>query len=106
MGLVNLRDETDGSETHLSVTATHPFYHDEKGWVHASLLTVGYKLTEDDGGTLTVTEVIFNADAPINMTYNLEVADFHTYFVGEDGVLVHNGKVPKGVKDGFYTFFM
>lgn len=56
------------------------------------MLEVGDKLTEDDGGTLTVTDVIFNKDAPVNLTYNLEVADFHTYFVGEDGVLVHNGK--------------
>ena len=92
VGLISLRDETDGSETHLSVTATHPFYHWKNGWTHASLLKVGDKLIEDDGGTLTVTEVTFNADAPINLTYNLEVADFHTYFVGEDGVLAHNGK--------------
>ena len=91
VGRVSLLDETDGSKTHLSVTATHPFYNTDKGWVHASLLEVGYRLTEDDGGTLTVTEVVFNKDAPVNLTYNLEVADFHTYFVGEDGVLVHNG---------------
>jgi len=91
VGLVSLKDETDGSETHLSVTATHPFHHSEKGWVHASLLKVGDKLTEDNRGTLTVTKVTFNPDAPINLTYNLEVADFHTYFVGADGVLVHNG---------------
>ncbi len=88
---MSLKDETDGSETHLSVTASHPFHHAENGWVHASLLEVGDKLTEDDGGTLTVTEVTFNKNAPVNLTYNLEVADFHTYFVGEDGVLVHNG---------------
>ena len=91
IGLVSIKDETDGSEMHLSVTATHPFYHAEKGWTHASQLFVGDKLFEDDGGTLTVTLVAFNQNAPITLTYNLEVADFHTYFVGEDGVLVHNG---------------
>jgi len=100
VGLVSLKDETGGSETHLSVTATHPFYHADKGWVHASRLKLGDRLTEDDGGTLTVTEVTFNPDAPVNLTYNLEVADFHTYFVGEDGVLVHNGNryVPVAIK--------
>ena len=35
---------------------------------------------------------VFDANAPITLTYNLTVADFHTYFVGEDGVLVHNGR--------------
>ena len=100
VGLVSLKDEADGSEMHLSVTATHPFHHSEKGWVHASLLKAGDKLTEDDGGTLTVTEVTFNPDAPINLTYNLEVADFHTYFVEQSGVLVHNGSsyVPVAIK--------
>jgi len=94
-GTVSLVDETDGSETYLSVTAEHPFYHAEKGWVHASKLVAGDILTEDDGGILRVTGVIFDANAPINTTYNLEVADFHTYFVGVDGVLSHNGFGPR-----------
>ncbi len=91
VGLVSLLDETDGSETHLSVTTTHPFYHSERGWTHASLLKIGDTLTEDDGGTLRVTAVKFDPNAPINLTYNLHVTDFHIYFVGQDGVLVHNG---------------
>jgi len=90
-GTVSLIDEIDGSETHLSVTAEHPFYHAERGWVHASKLNIDDLITEDDGGVLRVTKVTFNSNAPLNVTYNLEVADFHTYFVGEDGVLVHNG---------------
>jgi len=73
------------------VTAEHPFYHAERGWVHASKLVVGDLISEDEGGTLRVTKVTFNPNAPLNVTYNLEVADFHTYFVGEYGVLVHNG---------------
>jgi len=104
-GTVSLVDETDGSQTHLSVTAEHPFYHAEKGWVHASKLVAGDILTEDDGGTLRVADVIFNANAPINTTYNLEVADFHTYFVGEDGVLVHNGWGAYVISDGINWYF-
>lgn len=91
-GNVSLKDEIDGSETHLSVTAEHPFYHAQKGWVHASKLVKGDLLTEDEGNTLRVTSVTFDPNAPISTTYNLEVADYHTYFVGEDGVLVHNGQ--------------
>lgn len=75
----------------LSVTATHPFYSESREWVHASKLNIGEQLVEDDGGTLTVTAVDFDPSAPISLTYNLTVADYHTYFVGEDGVLVHNG---------------
>ncbi len=30
-------------------------------------------------------------ESPINV-YNFEVEDFHTYFVGKSGILVHNGK--------------
>ena len=61
------------------------------GWVHASKLAVGDLITEDDGGALRVSKVSFNPNAPLNVTYNLEVADFHTYFVGGDAALVHNG---------------
>ena len=91
VGAVTLLDETDGSETVLSVTASHPFYSAEGAWVHASKLKVGEKLIEDGSGTLTVTSVSFNPNAKSALTYNLTVADYHTYFVGEDGVLVHNG---------------
>ncbi len=56
-----------------------------------SRLSILDLFTEDDGGTLRVTAVKFNPNVPINLTYNLDVTDFHTYFVGEDGVLVHNG---------------
>jgi hypothetical protein len=31
--------------------------------------------------------------------YNLEVANLHTFFVGEDGVVVHNGRAPKIRRD-------
>ena len=96
VGKLILLDETDGSETQLLTTADHPFYHNVLGWTHASRLKAGDKLKEDDGGTLTVLSSVFSEDAPINMTYNFEVADFHTYFVGEDGVLVHNGKPTPG----------
>ena len=46
-----------------------------------------------------MTSAVFDVNAPITLTYNLTVADFHTYFVGEDGVLVHNG-LKKGIGRG------
>jgi len=104
-GIVGLLNEKDGSETILSVTAEHPFYHNENGWVHASKLVEGDFLREDDGGNLRVVKVLFNPNAPLNVTYNLEVADYQNYFVGVDGVLVHNGK-PCKCKEVFYTALM
>ena len=41
-----------------------------------------------DGGVLTVNSIV--PDERLHDTYNFEVADYHTYFVGESGVWVHN----------------
>ena len=94
-GVVTFVDDVDGTETVLSVTAEHPFFHSERGWVHASKLVKGDLVLEDDRGSVRVTNVVFNNSSPITKTYNLKIADFHTYFVGEDGVLVHNGFGPQ-----------
>ncbi len=48
----------------------------------------GDTLTLADGRSATVTGVTFESKPAI--VYNMEVADFHTYYVGEDSVLVHN----------------
>lgn len=47
-------------------------------------------------------------DAPpggLFTTFNFEVADYHTYFVGEEGVWVHNSGIPDDVCDKLRTFF-
>ena len=42
------------------------------------------------GDEVEVTDLELEKLAEPILVYNLEVADFHTYFVGEYGVLVHN----------------
>ena len=47
-------------------------------------------------GTLVVVEQVQHEilEAPVTV-YNFEVADYHTYFVGTNGVLVHNSCSPQ-----------
>ena len=87
-----LHVSTSDGET-IDTTTNHPFYVEEKGWVAAGDLDVGDILITADGSKVEITELeLENLAEPISV-YNLEVADFHTYFVGEYGVLVHNSYI-------------
>lgn len=60
-----------------------------KGWVAAGDLVVGDKVHIISGDAGTVTDLKpEKMDKPIPV-YNLEIADFHSYFVS-NGILVHN----------------
>ncbi|GHT96593.1 hypothetical protein AGMMS49545_21960 [Betaproteobacteria bacterium] len=99
-------------ETGEVITATdgHPFKTAE-GWRDAILLKKGGKLLLKGAGEETGPDQaeggdnerrVMIADVRIEhktvKAYNLEVANAHTFFVGEDGVAVHNG-------NGSYTCF-
>ena len=84
-----LHVSTSDGET-IDTTTNHPFYVEEKGWVAAGDLDVGDILITADGSKVEVTDLELEKLAEPITVYNLEVADFHTYFVGEYGVLVHN----------------
>ena len=61
-----------------------------RGFVRAENLKVGDRLRLAFGKEAAIEEVWEEAlDEEISV-YNFEVADFHTYFVSELGVLVHN----------------
>jgi RHS repeat-associated protein len=77
------------TEGEIDTTTNHPFYVIDKGWVAAGDLIVGDEVYTLDGIIGTVTNFKFEKlDKPITV-YNLEVKDFHSYFVG-NGILVHN----------------
>ena len=60
------------------------------GWTNASDLKVGDKVRLEDGTTGIVEKAKHAAlDNPVTV-YNFEVEDFHTYYVSEQKVLVHN----------------
>ena len=58
-----------------------------------------------DGSCATIEAIEVEKLAVPQTTYNFEVADFHTYYVSENSVLVHNkgcGGEYKPLKDGDY----
>lgn len=60
------------------------------GWVEASSLHAGMTIWFANGTKGTVEDISNEGlEEPVTV-YNFEVADFHTYFVGESCVLVHN----------------
>jgi RHS repeat-associated protein len=77
-----------GKEASLGVTAEHPFMVEGQRWVAAGQLKSGDRLMTLGDGLLTVKSSMKYGIR--HHTYNFEVADFHTYFVGFDGVWVHN----------------
>ena len=71
-------------------TNEHPFYSPVKGWVEACDLRAGDILVSVNGEYVVVEKVEHEIlEAPIKV-YNFEVEDFHTYYVGNRGLLVHN----------------
>jgi len=75
----------------ILTTGEHPFFRDGQ-WVAAQELQVGDKLLCQDGSTITVEGLRETGNwVPV---YNLRVADWHTYFVGDDswgfGLWAHN----------------
>ena len=82
-----------GHATTCTSTGQHPFYvRDERRFVPAKELRPGHQLDCYDDTPATVSNVVAS-DVPENesvQTFNIEVADHHTYFVDDHGVWVHN----------------
>jgi hypothetical protein len=84
----------------LETTWNHPFRRfksnlpsdafsiENSEWTEARDLKKGDQVYSADGNLLVVESVVI--DQREETVYNFEVEDFHTYFVGEDGVWVHN----------------
>ena len=74
----------------IVATPTHPFYCPVKGWTDAAHLRAGDILVLVNGEYVVVEKVQHELlESPVKV-YNFQVADYHTYYVGTDGVLVHN----------------
>ncbi|MBU2705399.1 hypothetical protein KCM76_05380, partial [Zooshikella marina] len=80
----------DGKEERFELTDNHPFYVEGKGWVDAINLRPSMLISGYNGSQLQVVSLEALDQSPI--TYNLEVEGYHTFFVGELGVWVHNAK--------------
>ncbi|WP_316719932.1 polymorphic toxin-type HINT domain-containing protein [Terrisporobacter petrolearius] len=74
----------------IEATEQHVFYVDNVGWIPANMIEEGDTVVLQSGEKVIVEDidkVIY--DEPITV-YNFEVEDFHTYFVSNTSVLVHN----------------
>jgi hypothetical protein len=81
----------------LGTTAEHPFWVRGRGWVAASQLRVGDELRSPDGQWVAVEGVRDTGREEV--VYNGRVAEYHTYFVGDEGwgfsVWAHNACVSR-----------
>ena len=83
-------ENAEGEQETIDSTPEHPFYVEGLGWVEASSLHAGMTIWFANGTKGTVEDISNEGlEEPVTV-YNFEVADFHTYFVGDDGILVHN----------------
>ncbi|WP_329959303.1 polymorphic toxin-type HINT domain-containing protein [Paenibacillus athensensis] len=90
-----------GGQT-IESTYNHPFYVEGKGWTFVKDLKVGDLLVQSDGNTLKVESIELEHK---NVTvYNMTVDEFHTYFVSDLGIWVHNSKCGEVILPSVKTY--
>jgi hypothetical protein len=80
---------TIGTEV-ITSTTEHPYWIEGTGWVAARELKAGMQVTLADGRKAAVVKVEQIPTKTAVTVYNFEVDGWHSYFVGEEQVLVHN----------------
>lgn len=74
----------------IIATLSHPFYSPVKGWTDAVHLRAGDILVLVNGEYVVVEQVEHEIlETPITV-YNFQVEDYHTYYITESSILVHN----------------
>ncbi|MEK3789134.1 polymorphic toxin-type HINT domain-containing protein [Paenibacillus sp. FSL K6-1230] len=72
----------------IEVTGEHPFWLDGRGWTYVKDLKVGDLLLSSDGTKLAIDKI--EKESREATVYNFEVEDYHSYFVSNLGIWVHN----------------
>jgi RHS repeat-associated protein len=89
---IELEDES------IITTKKHRFWIEKnKAWVEAQFLQAGMNLKTFDGRTKLIKNISIRETFE-ESTFNLTIEDYHTYFVGINGCLVHNED--KKIKNG------
>ncbi|MCM1006333.1 MAG: HINT domain-containing protein [Ruminococcus flavefaciens] len=83
----------------IITTIDHPFYVKGRGFIEAGNLLVGDKLVSAIGEDLLIENYNIELIEEHASVYNFQVEDFHTYHVGENGVLVHNAQYETDIGD-------
>ena len=74
----------------IITTETHPFYVNMRGFVNAGELKIGDELFDSNGKILLVENISIELTDEPATVYNFQVEDFHTYYAGQNSILVHN----------------
>lgn len=83
-------NELGNASDSITVTGSHPFWIDgEQDFVAAREIELGESVRTHDGRRLVLASKTTNAKQG-QRVFNLEVHSEHVYFVGENGILVHN----------------
>ncbi|GHI82543.1 polymorphic toxin type 43 domain-containing protein [Streptomyces spororaveus] len=94
---VDLTVQTPDGVKSITTTGHHPFWSEsDQAWKNAEDLKPGETLRTDGGPSVAIAAT--HAYEAFNQTFNLTVADLHTYYVlaGATPVLVHNCNVIDG----------
>jgi hypothetical protein len=73
----------------VTTTPEHPFAKVGFGWTRAERLAVGDRISNGQGRSTPILHTR-RIDGPSTPVFNLVVQGSHTYYVGEDELLVHN----------------
>jgi len=74
----------------IKATKSHLFFTDSGWWKPAREIKSRTLILDSEGKYVRVENVSIDELEEPESTYNLNVVDFHTYYVGADGLLVHN----------------
>lgn len=74
----------------IVTTETHPFYVNNRGFVEAGELKVGDELLDVNNNILVIEDYAVVLMEEPTTVFNFQVEDFHTYYVGEGYLWVHN----------------
>ncbi|MBZ0233059.1 MAG: HINT domain-containing protein [Deltaproteobacteria bacterium] len=86
-----------GDDERLRTTDDHPFW-TQRGWVTVDFLVPGDEILFGSSEWGTVNQI-----SPTGLqetVYNIEVDEFHSYYVGNFATLVHNGPCKVSLKVG------
>ena len=84
---INIQDSSGQSET-IRATFQYPFWRDGSGWTALEELKPGDSLQLGDGRAVSVIQCADTGQA--EPVFNFTVDGYHTYYVGQMGVWVHN----------------
>lgn len=90
---------SNGEAELFETTDDHPWWIAGQGWKRTEELKSGMAVVTRGGRGMAVASVVETERT--DATYNLTIADFETYFVGEQRVLVHNCTIPRNADGTF-----